>query len=249
MFNIISAISAFNAMIIMLVCLGAALVYTIVASIRVKTVYAKYNRVESQSGFTAEHACRKILDSAGLQHIGIAGTPGNLTDHFDPTTNMIYLSDTTKTSRSIGAIGVAAHEAGHAIQYAEEYKPIHLRKIFVPVINFSSKFIFPLILITTIIELVFGYGNIVSMISLGILIGVYAIYMLFTLLTLPIEYNASSRAKKILREDGILSEQEVKGAAKVLGAAAQTYLASFALSLMQLLRLIMIFLSRRNSNK
>lgn len=224
------------------------ILWSFVTSIRVHTTFAKYKKVHSETGKTAAQIAREILDARGCYTVEIRHTSGRLSDHYDPKTNCVYLSDSTYSSSSVAAIAVAAHEVGHAIQYAEEYAPVKVRTALVPVVNFTSKLSMPLLLIALILE-IFAYVGSISMrlSNLFLLLAIlcYAAYCIFTLVTLPTEFNASKRAKDILAEDGILTEQEISYASKVLRAAAMTYVVAFAIAAWQMLRLILIFASRR----
>ena len=217
-----------------LVLIGA--VIAAVASSKVKTTYAKFGRVGSRNGLTAMQAARKILDNAGLYQVRIERIAGDLTDHYSPKELVLRLSDTTINSSSIAAIGVAAHECGHAIQHAKKYMPLTVRNTIVPVVNIGSKLSWPMILI----GLLFG---VTGFLDLGIIF--FSFSLLFQLITLPVEFNASSRALKILRDSNMLYEDELKGAKKVLSAAAMTYVAAAIASLLSLLRLIILFGGRR----
>lgn len=222
-------------------------IWMIYTSIKVNTTFNKYSKCLSQKNVPAHVAARRILDKNGLTDVNIDRCQGKLTDHYDPRNNTVYLSDATYDSSSIAAIGVASHEVGHALQYANEYKPVKVRTALVPAVNFTAKISFPLLLLSIVFELI-AYGTKLMAISnlfLILAICCYAVYTLFTLITLPTEYNASKRAKMQLVECEILDATEVKQVSKVLSAAAATYLASFALSLVQLARLLMILFSRR----
>ena len=212
------------------------IIIPIAASIGVKSAYSKYSNVSNQKGWTADEVARKILDSNGLYNIRIERINGNLTDHYDPTANVIRLSDSVYGKTSVAAIGVAAHECGHAVQHAEEYSPLIIRSKMVPITNFCSKASYILILI----------GLILSANSLLINIGIilFLAVVAFQLITLPVEFNASDRALKTLEADAILETDEVPMARKVLTAAAMTYVAALLTSIIQLVRLI--GLSRRN---
>ena len=217
-----------------------ALLLTIVASIAVKTTYNRYAQVRSGAGITATEAARRILDRNGLSHIRIESIPGNLTDHFDPKAGVIRLSDTVRNSTSIAAIGVAAHECGHAIQYAKEYTPIRIRAAIVPATGVASRMAVPLVLFGTVLS--FYAEGLLALAYAGIIL--FGICVLFQLITLPVEFNASRRAKEILVSEDILSAREVNGVTKVLNAAAMTYVAALATSILQMIRLL--GLVRRN---
>ncbi len=212
------------------------LIVSIWAQIKVKTTYQKYSTVHSRSGMTAEVAVRKILDSNGLFNVGITRVPGELTDHYDPRTNTIALSDSVYGSTSVAAIGVAAHEAGHAIQHAVGYGPIKLRTALVPVTNIGSRLAMPLF----IIGLILAYQPLAYA---GIIL--FSLTVVFQLVTLPTEFNASRRAVKALDGYGYMNDEELKGTKKVLSAAAMTYLAALFVALASLLRLLLIVSGRR----
>lgn len=211
-----------------------ALILTLIASMAVKTTYARYAKVHSASGITASAAARRILDANGLSHIRIESIAGNLTDHFDPQAGVIRLSDTVRDSTSIAAIGVAAHECGHAIQYAKQYAPIRIRAAIIPATNISSRLAVPLVLIGSALS--FYARGMLALAYAGIIL--FGICVLFQLITLPVEFNASRRARQVMASEGILSEREIAGAGKVLNAAAMTYVAALATSVLQLIRLI-----------
>lgn len=217
-----------------------ALLLTMIASVAVRFTYARYSQVRAGSGITAATAARRILDANGLSHIRIESIPGDLTDHFDPKAGVIRLSDTVRDSTSIAAIGVAAHECGHAIQYAKEYAPIRIRAAIVPATGIASRLAVPMVLIGTVLS--FYAEGLLSVAYAGIIL--FGICVLFQLVTLPVEFNASRRARKIMADEGILSGEEITGAAKVLNAAAMTYVAALATSVLQLIRLL--GLVRRN---
>ena len=213
-----------------------AAVISLIAAARVKTTYAKYSKVLSSRGITAEQAAQQILYGAGLSQVPVNQVAGDLTDHYDPRSQTLALSQTVFGSRSVAAIGVAAHECGHAIQDAENYAPIRIRNSIVPVVNFGSKLSWPLLLL----------GLLMSFDPL-VLAGIwmFGLVVAFQVITLPVEFNASRRAMRILEERGILGSEELKGARKVLSAAAMTYVAAAVGSLLQLARLLMIRNSRR----
>lgn len=209
-----------------------ALLFAIWAQSRVSSTYRKYSQVRSARGMTAAQVCRQILDENGLFQIRIEHIAGNLTDHYDPRANVIRLSDTVYNSTSVAAIGVAAHEAGHAVQYAVGYVPIRIRSAVIPISQFGSSLSMPVLLV----GLLFNYGFLVQ---LGIVL--FSTVALFQLVTLPVEFNASARALRTLESSYILESDEVKMAGKVLRAAALTYVAALLSSLAQLLRLILLF--------
>ena len=218
-----------------LVIIGA--VICMIASARVKSTYNKYSQYRSASGMTGAQAAQRILNSAGIYDVTIQHVSGNLTDHYDPRTNVIRLSDSVYDNTSTAAIGVACHEAGHAVQYAESYAPIKLRAAIIPVTNIGSKLAMPLILI----GLLLSYAANVSYFFVYLGIACFGLSLVFQLVTLPVEFNASHRALVAIDEGGLLTEEEQKGAKKTLTAAALTYVAATATALAQLLRLLVIF--------
>ena len=211
------------------------------AQIKVKTTFAKYDKVFSLKGHTGYSAARQILDSHGLSHVKLEVIRGHLTDHYDPRANVIRLSESVANSYSVAAIGVAAHECGHAIQYAEEYKPIVFRNAIVKSTNFCSRISFLLIFAGALITAMYEMGGGLGMFFIYSGIVAFAAVVFFQLVTLPVEFNASRRALAIISEQDILKYEERAGARSVLAAAAMTYVAALVVSLLQLLRLILIF--------
>ena len=203
------------------------MIICLLASARVKSTYAKFDKVRSHAGITAAEAAERILHGAGIYDVEIRHISGDLTDNYDPF-----------RSTSVAAIGVAAHECGHAIQDAESYAPLKIRGAIVPVVNFGASISWPLILIGIIL------GGSHTLIMLGVLL--FSLTVIFQLVTLPVEFNASSRALKILGNSHILYDDEISGARKVLTAAALTYVAAAASSILQLLRLLLLFGDRRD---
>ncbi len=218
------------------------MVLSLAAQAKVKSTFSRYSTVRSMSGITGAEAAERILRSEGLFDVTIERVRGELTDHYDPSAKVLRLSDSTYASTSVAAIGVAAHECGHAIQHSKEYAPLVIRNVFVPVANFGSKISWPLILL----GLLFSGGSSNILITAGII--AFAAAVAFHIITLPVEFDASNRALKILEGKGILGGNEVAGAKKVLGAAALTYLAAAATAILQLLRLIILFGGRRNDD-
>ena len=206
------------------------------AQFRVQSTYAKYSRVRSVRGRTAAEVARQILDDHGLGYVQVDRIGGKLTDNYDPRTNIVHLSQEVYGSSSIAAIGVAAHECGHAVQHAEEYGPLKLRSAIIPITNIGSSLSIPLFLI----GLLFNFS---ILMNIGILL--FGLVALFQLITLPVEFNASRRALSTIGERELLTDDETRGAKKVLSAAALTYVAALASSLAQLLRLVLI--SRRRN--
>lgn len=207
------------------------LILPLIAQIMVSSTFNKYKDVRNSRGLTADQVARQILDSNGLYHIRVERIGGNLTDHYDPTANVIRLSDTVYGSTSVAAIGVAAHECGHACQHAEDYAPIKLRTAIVPVTNVCSKLWY-----ITFLLGVFLFEAFPALAYLGIIM--FAAVVIFQAVTLPTELDASGRALRTLEADGILDYREVPMAKKVLKAAAFTYVAALITSIMQLLRLL-----------
>lgn len=207
------------------------LILPLIAQIMVSSTFNKYKDVRNSRGLTADQVARQILDSNGLYHIRVERIGGNLTDHYDPTANVIRLSDSVYGSTSVAAIGVAAHECGHACQHAEDYAPIRLRTAIVPVTNICSKLWY-----ITFLLGVFLFEAFPALAYLGIIM--FAAVVVFQAVTLPTELDASGRALRTLEADGILDYREVPKAKKVLKAAAFTYVAALITSIMQLLRLL-----------
>ena len=206
-----------------------AILLGLIVQIRLSTTYSRYSKVQSRTGMTGYTAARRILDAAGLRHVPIECIQGELTDHFDPRSNVLRLSNGVYNSSSVAAIGVAAHECGHAIQYAEEYTPMKVRGALVKVTNFSSS----ISMFIVILGLIFSFRELA-------LVGValVSVVVLFQLVTLPVEFNASRRAVKIL--DGYMDREELSGVKSVLSAAAMTYVAALVSAIFQLIRLLAI---------
>ena len=214
---------------IFLVLIGVVL--SMAASAKVNSTYAKFSQVRSMTGLTGAEAAKRLLNSQGIYDVQVRHVAGKLTDHYDPRTKTVNLSDAVYGSTSVAAIGVAAHECGHAVQHRSHYAPLRWRSAIVPIANFGSGLSWP----------VFVVGLVTSMRPLLYLgIGLFSAAVLFQLVTLPVELNASARALRLLTADGILTEQEVPGARKVLGAAALTYVAALASSILQLVRLLVL---------
>nr|WP_288555666.1 zinc metallopeptidase [uncultured Mediterraneibacter sp.] len=221
----------------LLVVIGALL--SLLASAKVKSSFARYSNVRSMSGMTGREAAERILRNSGIYDVQVQHIYGNLTDHYDPRNKVLSLSDSVYNSNSVAAIGVAAHECGHAIQHAKGYAPLSIRGALVPVANFGSTISWPLILMGLLIR----SNASMLFINLGILAFSFAV--LFQIVTLPVEFNASRRAVRILGETGMLGPDELRGTRKVLSAAALTYVAGAAAGILQLLRLLIIG-GRRN---
>ena len=217
------------------------LILSLWASSTVNRTFKKYSTQYSACRITGADAAARVLHNNGVHNVRIERISGNLTDHFDPKTNVIRLSDSVYDSTSTAAIGVACHEAGHAVQYASHYGPIKLRAAIIPITNFGSKLAMPLILLGIVLSFMGNFSY--ALVYLGI--GCFGLSLLFQLITLPVEFNASRRAIRAISETGMLSQQELVGAKKTLKAAAMTYLAATAVALAQLLRLIILFGGRR----
>ena len=206
------------------------------ASHNVNSTFKKYAKQLSSRHITGAQAAQRVLSANGVYGVKIIRISGNLTDHFDPQQNVIQLSDSVYDSTSTAAIGVACHEAGHAVQYAQSYAPIKLRAAVIPLTNFGTKIAWPLMLLGILLSgLSYVFYNLVY-----VGIGCFALSLVFQLITLPVEFNASRRAMTAIREGNLLTEQELAGARKTLTAAALTYVAAVATSLVQILRLIAI---------
>jgi len=210
------------------------IVLPIIAQINVTTTFNKYAKVHNARGLTADQVARRILDSNGLYNVGIERVGGKLSDHYDPTANVVRLSESTFGQTSVAAIGVAAHECGHACQHAENYAPIVIRSKLVPVTNICSRLWYFVFLIGVFVFQIFP-----TLVYIGI--AMFGAVVLFQLVTLPTELDASHRALKTLENDGILELSEVPQAKKVLTAAAMTYVTSLVASILQLLRLLGAF--------
>lgn len=220
------------------------LILSLWASSSVKNTFRRYSTQYSTRRISGADAAQRVLRSHGVHNVRIERISGNLTDHFDPKTNVIRLSDSVYDSTSTAAIGVACHEAGHAVQYATNYAPIKLRAAIIPITNFGSKLAMPLILLGIVLSFL---GNLsYALVYLGI--ACFGLSLVFQLVTLPVEFNASRRAIRAIDDNAILTQQELAGAKKTLKAAAMTYVAATAVSLAQLLRLIVLFGGRRRRN-
>ena len=214
------------------------------ASANVNSTFNKYSKIHSIRRITGADAAQRVLAANGVTGVRIERVSGNLTDHFDPRTNVIRLSDAVYSSTSTAAIGVACHEAGHAVQYAQNYAPIKLRAAVIPATNIGSKLAMPLILIGLLLSVLYEMSY--TLVYVGI--ACFGLSLVFQLITLPVEFNASRRAMQAISSANILTEEEQQGARKTLSAAALTYVAATAVALMQLLRLILIFGGRRRND-
>lgn len=215
-----------------LVVIGLAI--CLLASAKMRSTFNRYSRVRNHSGLTGRDAAEQILRRAGIYDVRVEHVGGNLTDHYDPRNKTLSLSDSVYGSASVAAVGVAAHECGHAIQHQQSYAPLTIRSAIVPAANFGSFISWPLIVIGFFITSSTGS----LLINIGILC--FSLTVLFQIVTLPVEFNASNRAVRILGETGILGEEELRGTRKVLGAAALTYVAGAASAILQLVRLLIL---------
>lgn len=219
----------------MLVIVGALI--CMAASMRVKSTYAKYSRVRSMSGMTGAQAAQRILQAAGIFDVAVTRVAGNLTDHYDPRNKTLHLSESVYDSASVAAVGVAAHECGHAIQHQQGYVPLTIRSMLVPVAQFGSGVSWIIIILGIILSAQ-------PFLTLGIIL--FSTVVLFQLVTLPVEFNASSRALHMLEYQNILYGEEIAQTKKVLSAAALTYVAGAAAAILQLLRLVILFGGRND---
>ncbi|WP_297198726.1 zinc metallopeptidase [uncultured Flavonifractor sp.] len=213
-----------------------AFLIALLAQLNVSSTFNRYSRVASRRGLTGAQAAEEVLRAHGVYGVRVTRVSGKLTDHYDPRTNTIRLSDAVYGSTSIASVGVAAHEAGHAVQYAQEYGPIKVRGAIIPVCNFSSQI--------SILLIILGFAMYSRpLFAVGVVL--FAVATVFQVVTLPVEFDASRRAIRSLRETHLLDAQELQGAKKVLGAAAMTYVAALLVSIAQLLRYVLAFNSRR----
>lgn len=217
-------------------------VISLLASGKVSSTFSRYSQVRNRRGITGAEAAERVLHGAGIYDVRIEHVSGNLTDHYDPRTKVLRLSDSVYGQNSVAAVGVAAHECGHAIQHAKGYAPLKLRSTLVPIASFGSKIAWPLILIG-----LFFTGETSSMlINLGII--AFTAAVLFQLITLPVEFNASNRAIRMIADTGMMEGEEIVSAKKVLNAAALTYVAGAATAILQLLRIILLTGGRRRND-
>lgn len=223
-----------------LVVIGA--VICMIASARVKGTFNKYSQLRSMSGMNGAQVAQRVLQAAGIYDVQVRHVSGSLTDHYDPRTKTVNLSDPVYNATSVAALGVAAHECGHAIQHAKSYAPLSMRSALVPIANFGSMLAWPVILI----GLLFNTRSSGLIIDIGILL--FSAAVLFQLVTLPVEFDASRRALVMLRTQGILADDELKYTRRVLKSAALTYVASAAAAILQLLRIILITNGRRRDD-
>lgn len=233
-FNMFSFMYGFDSYYLLLVL--PAVILSIIAQIRVKSTYSKYSQVSNGSGMTGAQVAREILDKGGLYDVRIDMIAGNLTDNYNPKTNVVSLSQEVYNGTSVAAIGIAAHECGHALQHANDYAPVKLRSAMVPVVNFANSL--------SMIVIIIGIAMAIEALAmLGVIF--MAAATVFYLVTLPVEFNASNRAKRLLADLKIAKGDDIKGVKKVLSAAAMTYVTAFLTSLMSLLRVFLIVRGNR----
>lgn len=218
-----------------------ALIISLYAQFKVSSTFSKYSKVRNSRGLTGADAASRVLEQNGVTGVEVEHVSGDLNDHFDPRTNVIRLSDSVYSSTSVAAVGVAAHEAGHAVQHANGYAPMNIRKALVPVTNIGSTLSMPLIFIGLLLPVQYDF-----VVNLGI--ALFSLAVLFQVITLPVEFDASRRAIATLEQGGTLCGEELTGAKKVLTAAAMTYLAATFTAVMSLLRLLLIVAGRRRDD-
>ena len=223
-----------------LVLIGVIL--SLIASARVKSTFNKYSQMRNSRGMTGAQAAEQVLRGAGIYDVRIEHVAGNLTDHYDPRSKVLRLSDSVYGQTSVAAVGVAAHECGHAIQHAKGYGPLKFRNVLVPVANFGAKIAWPLILVGLLINSESAW----FIMQAGII--AFSLAVLFQIVTLPVEFNASNRAIRVIADSGIMYGEEIVAAKRVLSAAALTYVAAAASSILQLLRLVLLAGGRRRND-
>lgn len=222
-----------------------AMAFALWAQLRVNTTFTKYSKVATSRGVSGYDAARAILDANGLQSVAIEHTPGSLTDHYDPKAKVLRLSDSVLDQTTAAAVGVAAHEAGHAVQHATGYRPLAVRNAIVPICNFGSKLAIPLILIGILFSAISPFFENLAYVG----VACFGLATLFQVVTLPTEFDASNRAMAAIASSGLLNAEESKAAKKVLSAAALTYVAALAVSLAQLLRLLLLVAGNSNRRR
>ena len=223
---------------IMGIILIPGLILAIIAQAKVSINYKKYSQVMSKNNMKACDVARLILDSAGLKQVQIKKINGELTDNYDPKAQTVSLSSSVFDSTSVAAIGVACHEVGHALQYAQNYAPVKIRMFLVKACNISSTLLWPLVVIGLILNI--GLNSVAGIVCMWCGVIIFGLSVIFNLVTLPVEYNASNRAKSILSNAEILDSEEMEGVHKVLNAAALTYVAALVVSILNLLRFIIV---------
>lgn len=220
----------------------AGVILSMLASAKVKSTFSRYSQMRNRRGITGREAAEQVLRGAGIYDVRIERVSGNLTDHYDPGSKVLRLSDSVYGNTSVAAVGVAAHECGHAIQHARGYAPLRFRGALVPAANFGSAIAWPLIFVGLFIN---GRSSLL-LINIGIL--AFSLAVLFQIVTLPVEFNASGRAVRVLADTGMMEGEEIKAAKKVLDAAALTYVAGAASAILQLLRILILTGGRRNND-
>ena len=223
-----------------LVLIGVVL--SLIASARVNSTFNKYSQIRNSRGMTGAQVAEQVLHGAGIYDVRIEHVSGNLTDHYDPRSKVLRLSDSVYSQTSVAAVGVAAHECGHAIQHAKGYGPLKFRNVLVPVANFGAKIAWPLILVGLLINSESAW----LIMQAGII--AFSLAVLFQIVTLPVEFNASNRAIRVIADSGIMYGEEIVAAKRVLSAAALTYVAAAASSILQLLRLVLLAGGRRRND-
>ena len=218
------------------------MILSLAASAMVKGTFSKYAKVRNVEGMTGAEAAQRVLNRAGIYDVRIEHVPGSLSDHYDPRAKVLRLSDSVYGQASVAAVGVAAHECGHAIQHAQGYAPLKLRSAFIPVANFGSRIAWPLILL----GMFFGGESANWFVYLGVI--AFSLAVVLTLITLPVEFNASKRAIQMITESGMMQDDEIQSAKKVLSAAAMTYVASAATAILQLVRILLLTGGRRRND-
>ena len=231
---------------IMGIILLPALILAIYAQSKVNSTYGKFSQVMSKKGMKACEMTRLLLDCAELQNVKVIQVAGNLTDYYDDKKKVVALSSSVYDSSSVAALGIAAHEVGHALQFKNNYLPVKIRNIIIPITNISSTLLWPLVMLGLIFNFAAMPGSLVGDICLWSGVIIFGLAALLDLITLPVEYNASHRAIQILSKTEILDDEETKGAKKVLGAAALTYVASLLTSILNLIRFLLVILMHSN---
>ena len=226
-----------------------AMIFAFWAQINVQMTFSRFKQVRNRRGLTAADVARRILDANGLNYVQIQRVSGELTDHYDPRAQVVRLSDSVYDSTSVAAIGVAAHEVGHACQHAEDYVPLRIRSAIIPMTRIGSMLAMPVFILGLLFAQLSLYGNMVGDVFMMLGILLFSLSTLFQLVTLPTEFNASARALKTLESYGILDGDELVGARSTLRAAALTYVAALLMSALQLLRYVLIFVGRNNRGR
>lgn len=217
-----------------------AIILAVIAQNKVNTTYSAYSKMLSEGGKTAAEIARFLLDSAGLSNIAVTKVSGHLTDHYDPRKKIVALSASVYDSTSVAAIGIAAHEVGHAVQYKERYVPIKIRSVLIPATNLASTMLWPLVFIGLLFNYGSTYNNPIGLFFIWAGVAVFGLAALLNIVTLPVEFDASNRAVRVLSKTQILTSKETAGAKKVLSAAAMTYVAAMLVSVLNLVRFLLV---------